>query len=137
MRNGDMILFMELCDYDLDHYVKQSPFNQRDVKVFLSHMGRCLPHKSPITSPFPPSVCNCFCAAAEGLRVLQERGIVHRDLKPQNILVTVDPVTEKKQVSAVAVLSTVWCSVLAVPAMLPRSVFTAENCGFWFCKALY
>ena len=40
MRNGDMILFMELCDYDLDHYVKQSPFNQRDVKVFLSHMGR-------------------------------------------------------------------------------------------------
>ena len=102
MRNGDMILFMELCDYDLDHYVKQSPFNQRDVKIFLSHIGACHPRTLQVASPFCWSVHDCMLssAAAEGLRVLQERGIVHRDLKPQNILVAVDPVTEKKQVSA-------------------------------------
>ena len=52
MRNGDMILCMELCDFDLDHYVKQSPFNQRDVKLFLSHMGAYHPHMLQV-APLP------------------------------------------------------------------------------------
>lgn len=46
-----MILFMELCDFDLDHYVKQSPFNQRDVKLFLSHMGAYHPHTLQVAPP--------------------------------------------------------------------------------------
>lgn len=70
MRNGDMILFMELCDFDLDHYVKQSPFNQRDVKLFLSHMGACHPHTWQVASPSCLSVhdCSppCYSRRAEG-----------------------------------------------------------------------
>ena len=63
---------------------------------------------------------DCLFPAAKGLKVLQERGIVHRDLKPQNILVAVDPVTEKKQVSTARhCLHTVWGSVFAVLHMLP------------------
>ena len=41
----------------------------------------------------------CASIKAEGIKVLQNRNIVHRDLKPQNILVKIDPVTQKMQVT--------------------------------------
>ena len=63
---------------------------------------------------------------------------MHRDLKPQNILVAVDPVTERKQVSAE--LEPGFCVLLCGPVASPDCVqwsVAVENCRFWLCKALY
>ncbi|XP_065893647.1 uncharacterized protein [Dysidea avara] len=57
-----IILAMELCDCDLDQYVKEKSFDENKVKAFLYQMS-------------------------EGMKVLQQYHIVHRDLKPSNILI--------------------------------------------------
>lgn len=58
----DIVLAMELCDCDLDQFVKDRPFGENNVKTFLHQMS-------------------------EGIKVLQKHQIVHRDLKPSNILI--------------------------------------------------
>jgi serine/threonine protein kinase len=65
-----IVLVMELCDYDLDHLVKASPFREDDITLFLFQLSK-------------------------GMKVLREQNIVHRDLKPGNILIKKDPVTGK------------------------------------------
>lgn len=54
---------------------------------------------------------------------------MHRDLKPQNILVAVDPVTERKQVSAEleAGCCVLLCRPVASPNLVQWSV-AVENC---------
>jgi serine/threonine protein kinase/cell fate (sporulation/competence/biofilm development) regulator YmcA (YheA/YmcA/DUF963 family) len=67
---GDLVLFMELCDGDLDERIQKTPFNCSETKSFLSQM-------------------------ADGMKVLREKHVVHRDLKPQNILIKFDPSSGK------------------------------------------
>jgi serine/threonine protein kinase len=65
-----IVLVMELCDYDLDHLVKVSPFREDDITLFLFQLSK-------------------------GMKALREQNIVHRDLKPGNILIKKDQVTGK------------------------------------------
>lgn len=34
-----IVLVMELCEYDLDYLVKQSPFREDDITLFLFQLG--------------------------------------------------------------------------------------------------
>ena len=34
-----IVLVMELCEYDLDHLVKVSPFREDDITLFLFQLG--------------------------------------------------------------------------------------------------
>ena len=34
-----IVLVMELCEYDLDHLVKVSPFKEEDIVIFLHQLG--------------------------------------------------------------------------------------------------
>lgn len=36
-----IVLVMELCEYDLDYLVKQSPFREDDITLFLFQLGGC------------------------------------------------------------------------------------------------
>jgi hypothetical protein len=35
-----IVLVMELCDYDLDHLVKVSPFREDDITLFLFQLSQ-------------------------------------------------------------------------------------------------
>ena len=38
-KDNVIIITMELCDYDLDNLIKQSPFGQEEVVQFLYQLG--------------------------------------------------------------------------------------------------
>jgi serine/threonine protein kinase len=67
-----IFLFMELCDDDLGGVLaREGVFSAEEAKNFL-------------------------CQIAEGMNTLRMHKIVHRDLKPGNILIKVDPLTNRR-----------------------------------------
>lgn len=50
-----IVLVMELCEYDLDYLVKQSPFREDDITLFLFQLGnfRNCDYSSVLTNAHP------------------------------------------------------------------------------------